>query len=284
MDIQLKDIFQKLDEVGALLPAEVRNQRFTLYYQKNVLALKNVLPLIEQNQATKVLDVGIGRGITAMVLRRMGLWVAGVDTWAAHTQELEDTFGNKSEMLKTLTDQGIELAVCDIEKENLPFQDGSFDLVFFTDVIEHLHNPPQKPLEEIRRVLKVGGLLVLTTPNVVNLRNRMSFLLGRSIHSDFIAWFGKSGGERTEFFGHSREYTLSEIKEMFRQLDFAVIKTRFSNCLLLPTPVSNKGRVYYTKDFRINSLKRLTMVPYLLGTSLIPTLRHEILVIARKMQ
>lgn len=46
----------------------------------------------------------------------------------------------------------------------LPFPDTSFDLVWSTDVLEHLHTP-ERAVEEIKRVLKPGGLLTLTTPN-----------------------------------------------------------------------------------------------------------------------
>lgn len=48
--------------------------------------------------------------------------------------------------------------------EPLPFADQSFDLVWFTEVIEHL-NDPSRTLAEVERVLKPGGNLLLSTPN-----------------------------------------------------------------------------------------------------------------------
>jgi len=49
---------------------------------------------------------------------------------------------------------------------NLPFKDNTFDLVLFTDVIEHIpENTELRALSEIYRVLKLGGRLILTTPN-----------------------------------------------------------------------------------------------------------------------
>ncbi len=49
-------------------------------------------------------------------------------------------------------------------ENGLPFPDRSFDLVWSTDVLEHLHTPV-RAVAEIKRVLKPGGLLTLTTPN-----------------------------------------------------------------------------------------------------------------------
>lgn len=51
----------------------------------------------------------------------------------------------------------------DVES-GLPFGDKSFDLVWCTEVIEHLNNP-KFLLQEIKRVIKPGGVAVLTTPN-----------------------------------------------------------------------------------------------------------------------
>ena len=51
----------------------------------------------------------------------------------------------------------------DIE-QGLPFPDAAFDLIWCSEVIEHLHNVPHA-LQEFRRVLKPQGNLIITTPN-----------------------------------------------------------------------------------------------------------------------
>jgi len=80
--------------------------------------------------------------------------------------------GYWSERLK---EKGFTVSSLDIEphyesalthdvENGLPFDDASFDLVWCTEVIEHLH-APKYLLDEIDRVLKPGGRAILTTPN-----------------------------------------------------------------------------------------------------------------------
>lgn len=51
----------------------------------------------------------------------------------------------------------------DVEK-GLPFPNEAFDIVWCTEVIEHLHKP-ELFIREVDRIVKPGGLIVLTTPN-----------------------------------------------------------------------------------------------------------------------
>ncbi len=58
--------------------------------------------------------------------------------------------------------------------EVLPWPDQSFDAIFSTEGIEHLENHFSF-LREMCRILKPGGILVLTTPNITALRSRVRF-------------------------------------------------------------------------------------------------------------
>lgn len=71
--------------------------------------------------------------------------------------------------VKACNDNGLEAIGIDydqvnLETDNLPFQDGSFDYVTANAVIEHLFKP-HKMMEEVNRILKNEGLFMLTTPN-----------------------------------------------------------------------------------------------------------------------
>jgi ubiquinone/menaquinone biosynthesis C-methylase UbiE len=73
---------------------------------------------------------------------------------------------------------GQKVDIVNLNQEKLPYPDGVFDVITATEVIEHLENY-RNVLRELHRVLKPGGLCVLTTPNILNLNSRLRFL-----------WFG----------------------------------------------------------------------------------------------
>jgi SAM-dependent methyltransferase len=70
---------------------------------------------------------------------------------------------------------GVQVDVVDLNSGRLPYENDSLDLVTCTEVIEHLEH--HRPLmREIHRILRPGGICVLSTPNVLNLRSRLRYL------------------------------------------------------------------------------------------------------------
>lgn len=74
-----------------------------------------------------------------------------------------------------LNDKAIPLDVVDLNFQNLPHADNSFDFVTCTEVIEHLENY-RLIIREAYRVTKPNGVAVFTTPNVLNLNSRLRYL------------------------------------------------------------------------------------------------------------
>jgi SAM-dependent methyltransferase len=93
--------------------------------------------------------------------------------------------------------------VLDIEQHAFPFADGSFDLVVCNQVFEHCKNI-FKPLSEIRRVLRPGGSLIFSVPNLASLHNRVLLMSGRQPSS--IRVFGP----------HVRGFTHRSVLAMLR--------------------------------------------------------------------
>lgn len=71
---------------------------------------------------------------------------------------------------------GIRYAEADFDNATLPYETFAFDLVLCVEVVEHLENPGAV-LRELARVLRPGGRLLLTTPNVHSLEARLRLLL-----------------------------------------------------------------------------------------------------------
>lgn len=71
-----------------------------------------------------------------------------------------------------------EFNVVDLEKDNFPDSTGTFDVVVCNQVFEHLKNV-SRPMSEIARVLKPGGIFIWSVPNANALHNAFLFALGR---------------------------------------------------------------------------------------------------------
>jgi 2-polyprenyl-3-methyl-5-hydroxy-6-metoxy-1,4-benzoquinol methylase len=61
----------------------------------------------------------------------------------------------------------VNIVRCDLERNDLDINNS--DCVVFTEVLEHLHYYVPLVLSKIKRALKAGGVLVLTTPNIASL-------------------------------------------------------------------------------------------------------------------
>ena len=83
-----------------------------------------------------------------------------------------------------IAEQGVETAEWNVCKSEPPFI-AKFDFVFFSEVIEHLPIPGYVVLERLRKVLRPGGAIICTTPNLYRLRNLMYMALGRPIFDYF---------------------------------------------------------------------------------------------------
>ena len=66
--------------------------------------------------------------------------------------------------VKILKKKGINSFLINLNEGKIPFEDKYFDIIIFIGTIEHLYNP-QHCMEEIKRVLKFNGTLLVSIPN-----------------------------------------------------------------------------------------------------------------------
>lgn len=88
-----------------------------------------------------------------------------------------------------------------LEEGSFPYNDATFRVVVFCEIIEHLMMDPLHALREIHRILQPGGLLVLTTPNVARLGNVLAMTAGANIYDPYSG-FGPYGRHNREFTRH----------------------------------------------------------------------------------
>ena len=114
-----------------------------------------------------ILDVGCGDG------RKTAVWAEALGVRLSDVAGIEavDIFRERAgELFKTVDG--------DLERENFPFPDGSFDLVIANQVFEHIKNIFHL-MGEVCRVTKLGGHVLLSTPNLASAHNRALLLAGR---------------------------------------------------------------------------------------------------------
>ena len=106
----------------------------------------------------------------------------------------------------------------DVENQPLPFDEDSFDAVLFTEVLEHVAVVnPLVIVREIFRVLKPGGMLIFSTPNVCNISNVFALLSGVNVFWPPEIFYGSLDR-------HNREYTPNEVRTLLSRGGFSKIQ------------------------------------------------------------
>lgn len=168
--------------------------------------------------ARVALDVGSGLGEASLALKEM----TGAEVVCADISQVA---------VEACQALGLEAHQIRLGEAPLPFPDARFDLVFMTEVLEHLVHP-DAAMAEVRRVLSTDGHLVLSTPNLACLPNRVLLPLGiQPLFSEVseqrnfgrgLAAFGQGG----EPVGHLRLYTKRALKEFMTAHGFEIIRFR----------------------------------------------------------
>ncbi len=140
---------------------------------------------------------------------------------------------------RTVTSEDGETFDCDIdhfdaEQDPFPYEDNSFATVLCCELIEHLPTDPMHMMSELNRIIRPGGHLVITTPNVASLRALAGILQG--YHPMLFPAYIKPnpGGDPDP--RHAREYTPRELEALFQNSGFEVTLLETGPFLDEPTP------------------------------------------------
>ena len=140
------------------------------------------------------LDIGCGTGVNLKFLSQYGR-VIGLDS---------------EELAVKLCQEGGQGRALRGDVREIPFRDRSFDVVVAMDVMEHVDDDAGM-LQEVRRVLKPGGLLYLTVP---------AFMFLWSLQDDVSL--------------HRRRYTLRLVKNVVEKGGFRIRRISYMNFFLFP--------------------------------------------------
>jgi SAM-dependent methyltransferase len=128
--------------------------------------------------------------------------------------------------------------VLDFNKENcrLPCENGAFDLIICTEVLEHLLWP-QALLKEAWRLLRPEGCLLVSVPNIASLSYRIAWLLGRipscAASGNLPSAYHKTAYERDGSIvgGHVIDFNLSRIIKLLATAHFQPILIKGSGII-----------------------------------------------------
>jgi SAM-dependent methyltransferase len=127
-----------------------------------------------------------------------------------------------------LAPHGVETVHWNICKTDSPFT-AKFDVVFFSEVIEHLPIPGYIALERLRKTLRPGGVIICTTPNLYRLRNVIFMAFGRRIFD----YFQYPDDEVS--LSHVLEYSRDHLAWQFKKTGFERCTVEYCQMHHLPT-------------------------------------------------
>ena len=250
-----RDVRAAFNEVCSSFPFEDYLSEAT--FHEVYAAIEGLKTLCSRFEGMRILDLGSGAMEKPAVFRKLGFDCYAID-------DLQDPWhqrGNhRAEIKQFAAMNGINFHLGSFETAESSFPNASFDVVSSFNTIEHLHGSPRALLNAMGHLARPNGLILLVMPNAVNLRKRLDVLRGRTNYVNISQYFHQIG----EWRGHVREFTLNEMRYICESTGFHVVHCRAFETLAFD---------------KLGSLLRQF---YLAITSLLPTLRTSLLVIAQK--
>jgi SAM-dependent methyltransferase len=165
-------------------------------------------------QGAKILEFGSIPPLLTLGAKRMGYDIHGLDI-------APERFST------AIREHNLDIRKVDFEREPVPFRDETFELVLFNEVFEHLRIDLIFTMGEVARVMKTGGKLLLSTPNLRSVRGLWNLLIhGTAGHIGTDLYEEYDQLRRYGHMGHVREYTPREVSRLLLRLGL-VTRRRF---------------------------------------------------------
>ena len=161
--------------------------------------------IVKMNPTGRMLELGTS-GFIPLALKELlpelEVVVTHFDVSRSADVKMMHGLGDKKLKLRTLC--------VDLETTELPIEDGYFDFVLCGEVIEHMEIDPMFMLSELNRVVKDGGRLLVTTPNVLSSRGLHKIIHG--VEPYFYMHYHRTG----EYHRHNYEYTAKSLEAILK--------------------------------------------------------------------
>ncbi len=176
--------------------------KYTAYSDTKHGAHEKVLVFVGSGK--KVLEIGCATGYLSAKMKENGCSVIAVESQREAAEEAKRN--------------GINVIVGDGEElEGLGLEKNSFDVMLFADVLEHMKRP-EEALRTVRELLKPGGYVVVSIPNIAYWTQRLKHLMGN--------WDYTKTGIMDET--HLRFYTLKTARELLEKAGYRIIEMDYT--------------------------------------------------------
>ena len=190
-------------------PATPSGQYFLSHARRFVRMVRTIPPGTGKE---RLLEMGCYLHLTPAFRNLLGYDVSGCYLGSTKGTQRARTVSRDGEVFECTVE------LFDAETDRFPYPDEHFATVVCGELIEHLIRDPVHMLGEVHRVLKPGGVLLLTTPNVVSFRSVHAAL--KALHPGFYNKYPRPKPGLPPDFGHSREYTPYEILHLLTDAGF----------------------------------------------------------------
>ncbi|MEM1182119.1 MAG: class I SAM-dependent methyltransferase [Acidobacteriota bacterium] len=192
------------------------NRRMMAVYR----ALREHLPVQE---TVRALELGVGHGELVVPIAELFPSIH----WTAIEHPKRRYLG-KASYRESLAAARCRVVAASLTAPPLPLRSASVDVATLSEVIEHLPSTSLLPLlREVHRVLRPGGRLIVTTPNLLALTYRLLLALGRSpfdlpVETSFAP----------ETYGHIRLWGADEVKALACEAGLEPVDVRYETWML----------------------------------------------------
>lgn len=240
---QLKAYFLQHDDSEISVWSQNYLKQFQGRYEFELQLLQSEIT----DKENQILEVGSAPFQMTWLLQKLGYKVTGLDI-------------DPGRFTAFIEEHGLNILSCNIDNESIPVEDQHFDVALFMEVFEHLRINPIDSLKEIHRVIKPGGKLILSTPNLNSFPARAKVLLGKGFDNPYKEF---SKLKQLGHMGHVREYTPEQVKEFLIGTGFKPLRKIYP---------------YYRRKVPLLSAKAISRTIY----KFFPTFRSHFIWIAEK--
>jgi SAM-dependent methyltransferase len=181
-------------------------QALQAHYVADIPRIRFQLSLIPPGSA--VCDIGGGTSMFSAACKSVASRVVVIDDFR---DPWNFQFGDSA--LTAHRKAGVEFICRDVVSEGIGDFVESFDVITCICSIEHWHASPKRTLHQMMRALVPGGKLIIGLPNALNIRKRISWVLGTGEWTTMDSWY-----EQPVFRSHVREASVRDMCYIARDI------------------------------------------------------------------